>query len=105
MTLFFTSDQIIILKYRQKSGMVRDLSATFTVYPADIQPVADERLNLVGGRIGKLYQAFVDPDVPVREGDALRIVDSGKVYSVKAVSTWQGAELLDHKELLLMAQD
>ena len=33
------------------------------------------------------------------------IVSSGKTYAVKSVSTWAGAGLLDHKYLIIEAQD
>lgn len=106
MTVFFTSDEIIIKRYRQTgSGINRLLSATFTTYEADIQPIAAERVDLFGGRVGKTYQAFVNPDTPVEEGDVVQVVDTGKRYAVKAVSTYEGAGLLDHRELILMAQD
>lgn len=105
MTLFFQNHEITILRLRQRNGITRTMSATGTVHPADIQPITDERLNLFGGRIGKMYQAFVNPDCTVEEGDVVRVVGSGKTYAVNAVSTYAGAGLLDHKELILISQD
>lgn len=106
MTLHFISDEITILRFRQVgSGINRTLSATFTSYYADIQPVPAERVDRIGGRIGKTYEAFVDPSVSVEEGDVVKVTDTGKRYAVTAVSTWQGAGLLDHKQLILIAQD
>lgn len=101
-TLFFASHSITIRRLRPYGATKQNFSATFTAYPADIQPLGPSRVNDVNGRLGKTYQAFVDPDTPVKEGDQL---DSGGVrYSVKAVSYFHGAGLLDHKELILESQ-
>lgn len=103
--LFFASHQIIIRRQRSKSGLRWALSATGTVQEADIQPIEGERINLVQGRIGKTYEAWMDASIDVKEGDQLKIVDTGKLFAVKAVSTYQSAELLDHHHLILMSQD
>lgn len=106
MTLFFNSDEITILRYRLKGGGInRFLSATFTAYSTDIQPLPADRVNFFGGRIGHMYTAFVDPEVPIEEGDVINVVDTNKRYAVKAVSVYEGAGLLDHKELILVSQD
>lgn len=105
MTLFFQSHQIIIRRQRQKSGMKYGFSATGTVQFLDLQPVEVERVNLLGGRIGKTYEAWLDESVSVKEGDQIRVVDTGKVFSVKAVSTYENASLLSHHHLILTSQD
>lgn len=105
MTLYFTSSQIIVRRQKHKSGLRYGFSATGTVHDADIQPVEIERINLLGGQIGKTYEAWVDSTVDVKEGDQIRVVDTGKTYSVKAVSTYEGAGLLDHHHLILISQD
>lgn len=106
MTLFFTSDQIEIYRQRRITGTNRfAMSATFTVYAADIQPASDQRTQFAQGRIGAVFTAFIDATVGAKEGDYLVVTDSGKKYAVKGVKTWQGAGLLDHTELLLVAQD
>lgn len=100
--LFFASHEIIIRRLRPYGAVKQNFSATYTAYQADIQPVPAARINDVGGRIGKMYQAWVGPDVPIKEGDQ---IDSGGVrYSVKAVSYSHGAGLLDAKELILESQ-
>lgn len=84
------------------------MSATFTVFNADIQPASRERLEMAQGRFGKTYSAFVDPSVDVKEGDQLSVTDDDlnvRRYSVKGVSEWDGAGLLSHKELVIVAQD
>lgn len=103
MTIYFPSHSIYIRRERNTSGLKFKFSATFTAYQADIQPIEAERVNLVDGRIGKTYEAFVDASIDVREGD--QVVSSGKTYSVAAVSEYQGAGLLDHKSLIMIAQD
>ena len=99
MTIFFQSHEITIRRVRSIGNRKSNYSATYTVYDADIQPIEGPRLNQVGGRIGKTYEAYIDPEIDVKEGDQ---IDSGGVrYSVKAVSYWHGAGLLDHKHLIL----
>lgn len=102
MTLYFASHQIVIRRLRPFGAAKQNFSATYTAYAADIQPIEGARVNDVGGRIGKTYEAFVDATVDVREGD--QIDANGYRYSVKAVSTYQGAGLLDHKHLILEQQ-
>lgn len=105
MTLFFHSHQIEIRRQRKIGSANRfAMSATFTTYQADIQPASQERTEMVNGRFGKVYLAFVDPSVSVKEGDQIQVI-GGSRYSVKGVSSWQGAGLLDHKELIIVAQD
>lgn len=103
MTIFFPSHSIIIKRYKNRGGIRYAASATYTGVRADIQPVEVERVNNVDGRIGKTYEAWCDVSVDVVESDL--IVSSGKTYAVKSVSTWAGAGLLDHKYLIIEAQD
>lgn len=109
MTLFFTNHTIQIYRRRRKGSTDRyALSATFTAYQSDIQPATQERTEFVQGRFGATYTAFVDANVDIKEGDQVHISGGtydGKVFSVKGVSRWQGAGLLDHIELILVAQD
>lgn len=105
MTLFFQNHQIIIHRRRRKGTSDRyGMSATFTAFQSDIQPAAQERVEMVQGRIGAVFTAFVEATVDIKEGDQVHTED-GKVYSVRGVQTWSGAGLLDHIELLLVAQD
>lgn len=106
MTIYFKSHEITIYRRRRKGTSDRwGMSATFTGYWADIQPeTRAERVEMVNGRFGATYVAYVDTTVEIKEGD--QVLDSnGKRYSVKGVSHWQGAGLLDHKELTLVSQD
>lgn len=103
MTLFFKSHEITIRRLRPYGSAKQNFSATYTAYPADIQPIEGQRVTDVGGRIGKTYEAWVDSGVQVRKGDQ---IDAGGVrYSVKAVSHYQGAGLLDHKHLILESRN
>lgn len=102
MTLFFASHEITIRRLRRFGQNKQNYSATFTPYQADIQPLDVTRTNLVGGRIGATFQAFVDAAVDVREGD--QIESNGYTYSVRSVIHYQGAGLLDHRELYLVKQ-
>lgn len=80
------------------------MSATFTAYSADIQPASQQRQEMVGGRFGATFVAFVAATVEIKEGDQVQTTN-GKRYSVKGVSDWQGSGLLDHKELILVSED
>lgn len=108
MTVFFPSDQIQIYRNRRVGSTHRfTMSATGTVWNADIQPASPQRQASIDGRFGAVYTAFVDVDSGVKEGDQIHVIGIGssKVYSVKGVNTWRGAGLLDHLELLLVSQD
>lgn len=103
MNVYFPSHSIYIRRERNTSGLKFAYSATFTAYQADIQPVEAERVERMAGRIGKTYEAWVDASIDVKEGD--QVVSSGLTYAVTAVSIHQGAGLLDHKYLIMTAQD
>lgn len=109
MTLFFANHEIQIYRLRRKGSSNRyGMSATFTAYPSDIQPASQERTEFVQGRFGATFTAFVDATVDIKDGDQAHIIGGtydGKVFSVKGVQTWQGAGLLDHLELILVALD
>lgn len=105
MTLFFKSDQIIIRRQRAKSGLRYGFSATGTVQDLDLQPVQAERVNLLGGRIGKTYEGWLEATVDIKESDQIKIIDTGRIFTVKTVSTYENAGLLDHHHLILVAQD
>lgn len=102
--IFFNSDEITIYRQRRRTGTDRfAFSATLTAYQADIQPASQERLEMIGGRFGATYVAFVEQSVDIKEGD--RISAGGKIYMVKGVSNWESVGLLAHKELILVSQD
>lgn len=104
MTLYFPSDQIQIYRKRRIGSTHRfSVSATGTVWQADIQPATPDRIESIQGRWGATFTAFVDVDCDVKEGDQIRT--SGKTYIVKGVNIYRGAGLLDHKELALVSED
>lgn len=106
MTVFFHSDEITIYRKRRIGSTNRfSMSATYTAYPADIQPASRERIEMFDGRFGALFTAYIDVFVDIKEGDQVLVTDTGKKYSVRGVQKWQGAGLLDHLELVLVAQD
>lgn len=105
MTLFFSNHEIQIYRHRRIGSSDRyGMSATFTAYPADIQPATQQRVEFVQGRIGATFTAFVDATVDIKESDQI-VTEDGKRYSVKGVQRWEGAGLLDHIELTLTSQD
>lgn len=107
MTIYFNTSSIEIFRKRRIGVTNRwAMSATLTSYSADIQPeTRPERIEMANGRVGTLWTCFVDSSVDIREGDEVHIIDSDKVYSVKGVIEYSGANLLDHKELTLVSQD
>lgn len=103
MTVYFASHEIQIYRHKSKGNDKYAYSATGTVAQADIQPMSESRIELVGGRIGKTYVGYVDSSVDVKEGDQIHA--NGKKYGVQTVSKWEGAGLLDHIEIVLNSQD
>lgn len=104
MNIFFRNHEITIMRPHLKGGIKYAYSATYTAYEADIQPMQTERVIQAGGRIGKVYDAFIDSTVDIKEGDKVK-TENGKQYTVKAVSTFEGAGLLDHTQLIIESQD
>lgn len=100
MTVFFRNSEITIYRMRPRNNDRAAFSATFTVYNADIQPAGISRTQDGSLRIGKQWEAFVDVDVAINEGDQV-VTQDGKRYSVRGVSIYRGAGLLDHRHLLL----
>lgn len=106
MTVFFNSHDIQLYRRRRRAGTDRfSLSATLTVIQADIQPASRERIEMVDGRYGATWDCFMDSSIDIKEGDQAVDTATSKRYSVKAVNTWNGAGLLDHKEVILVSQD
>ena len=103
MTVFFESHEFTIRRLRPFGAAKQNYSATYTAYSGDFQPVQSDRINDIGGRIGKTWEAWVDMNVDIREGD--QVDSGGKRYSVRSVSIFQGAGLLDHKYLILESRD
>lgn len=101
MTMFFKSHEITIRRLRAVGNGKTNFSATYTVYDADIQPISPDRVEQFGGRIGSTYEAWIDPEIDIREGDQLDC--DGVRYSVRGVSYYHGAGLLDHKYLILVS--
>lgn len=106
MTVFFNSHDIQLYRRRRISNTDRfSLSATLTVIQADIQPASRERVEMVDGRYGAVWDCYMDSSIDIKEGDQAIDTATGKRYSVKAVNDWSGAGLLDHKEIILVSQD
>lgn len=104
MTIFFQNNQIQIYRRRRIGSSHRySMSATGTIWPADIQPASPQRQESIEGRFGAVFTGFVDVDCDVNEGDQINV--SGKRYNVKGVQIYRDAGLLDHKELLLTSVD
>lgn len=105
MTIFFNSHDIQIYRKRSKGNNRYGLSATLTVYPADIQPAGAERIEMAGGRFGTVWNTYMDASITIKEGDQVVDTATNKRYSVRAVVKHYGAGLLDHNEIILISQD
>lgn len=106
MTIFFNSNDVQIYRKRRVGSTNRfSMSVTLTVVQADIQPAGVQRTQMADGRFGTVYEAFMDRTIEVRENDVLEDTATGKRYAVKGIVNWAGAGMLDHQELILVAQD
>lgn len=104
-SLYFSNAQITIRRNRRINGTDRyTMSATFTAYRATIEPLAPERQEYAPAAPGHNFTGFVDVNVEIKENDEI-LTSDGKTYLVQGVNTWQGAGLLDHKELILVSKD
>lgn len=105
-TIFFNSHDVKIYRRRRRTGTDRfSMSATLTVASADIQPASLERAELSGGRYGATYDCFMDESIAIKEADQVVDTATNKRYSVKSVTHWNGAGLLDHQEIVLVSMD
>lgn len=106
MTIYFSSSDIAIYRRRRRGVTDRyGMSVTLTVVPADIQPSSIERAQLSYGRFGTVWDAYVDSSIDIKENDEVVDTSTGKRYAVKGISTWDGAGLLEHKQLILVSRD
>lgn len=104
--IYFNSHDIQLYRRRRIGSTNRyAMSATLTVLQADIQPMDQQRTQLYDGKYGQVWDTFMDQSIDIKEGDQAVDTATGKRYSVKAVTTWEGAGLLDHKEVVLMSMD
>ncbi len=104
MSIFFPSHEIEIRRLRPYGAAIQNFSATFTSYQADIQPSTTIRSNSSGGRIGALYDMYLDGSVPIKEGDQVDD-ENGKRYSVKAVNRYEQSGILEHIQVILESLD
>jgi hypothetical protein len=87
-----------VKRMKTSSGNTRRFVATATG-DASIQPIGNEPSELVAGRFGTVYVAYVEVDLPVQKGD--QITDpEGTVYVVKEVAKRDNIPLA-HQELTL----
>lgn len=106
MTIFFNSHDIQLYRRRKKGSSDRyGMSATLTVVQADIQPLSTERLQMVDGRFGATWEAYMDASIQIKEGDQAVDTATNKRYSVKGVTSWDGSGILDHKLIVLVSID
>lgn len=108
--LFFDNHSVIV--YRQKrvgSTNRHTMSATGTVYAADITPAEPARDFYDNQATGKTYTCYLEVTTDVKVGDELVISDTttlnSKRFAVKGVSHWEGFGAVDCKEVTIVARD
>lgn len=98
-----SNQRVIISRLTAVSGTSNRLAlSTVTAAFGHLQPVANEKVQLVSGIPGKTYLIFVDGDIDIQEGDQLKD-EAANVYTVKkgGVTKWvHGA--MDYQEVLLI---
>lgn len=100
MTIFFDK-QIIIKRYKTRSGNKRTLVSTATADVA-IQPLGKQGSEISEGTFGSTYVAYVEVDTPVQKAD--KILDSNGIeYSVTDVILRDYGGL-QHKEVIMEKQ-
>ena len=87
-----------VKRMKTSSGNTRRFVATATG-DASIQPIGNEPSELVAGRFGTVYVAYVEVDLTVQKGDQITDPD-GTVYVVKEVAKRENIPLA-HQELTL----
>jgi len=60
----------------------RKALATITAGDVHIQPLTGDKVELMGGVLGKTFRIWTDPELDIQEGDTLR--DSNSIYYVVA---------------------
>lgn len=106
MTIFFNSHDIQLYRRKRKGSTNRfAMSATLTVFDADLQPSGAERVEMFGGKYGQVYDTYMDVSIDVKEGDQMLDTATGKRYSVKGITKWEGFGALDYNEIVIMSMD
>ena len=56
--------------------------STVTAAYVEIQPLSAEKTALFGGTYGKMYVIYADAGIDIKEGDKIKDVDSGDIFTV-----------------------
>lgn len=91
-------DTIIIRRLKTSSGNKRTLVATATA-DASVQPLTKEGGELMEGRYGSTYVAYVEEDTPAKKGDQVTDKNGYKYTITDIIIRDYGA--LPHKELIM----
>jgi len=75
--------------------------STVTAVRATIEPVANEKVQSIGGVFGKTYRLFIDSSIDIQEMDQIKD-ENGVIYTVRkgGVSQWQHG-FIDFKEIII----
>jgi hypothetical protein len=97
------NQRIVISRLSAVTGTSDRLAlSTVTAVFGHLQPVANEKVQLINGVPGKTYLIFVDGDIDMQEGDQLKD-ENENIYTVKkgGVTKWvHGA--MDYQEVLII---
>lgn len=102
--MFFFDKSVTIRRLRKNADGYRSaISATMTAYQASLQVANDEKTQMAGGEIGKVYSLYTDVACPMKEADEA-VVDGVK-YSVKGVGDAFNFGSLEHKRYIVVKEE
>lgn len=97
MNTYFFDKTLTVRREKVKSGDRTAFSATSTAWDLSLQPIGDERIQVVDGIVGRTYYLYTDVACEMTEGDQA-VVDT-KVYSIRSVATFDFGGL-EHKRYI-----
>lgn len=103
MKLTHLANQIIIVsRLMTYTGAGAKLAlSTVTSCLAHLQPIAAEKVSLIGGVYGKTYRIFVEGDIDIQENDQLKD-EAGNLYTVrKGGGTKWTHGIMDFQEIII----
>lgn len=80
---YFLDKKVSFRRLRVKTGNRSAYSATGTVALASWQNTSLETVQMYEGQIGKMYQVFLDGEVPYTRSD--QIVRDGAIYDIRDI--------------------
>lgn len=98
-----SNQRVIISRLMPVGGSSTTLAlSTVTFAFGHLQPVAPEKVALIGGVMGKTYKIWVDKGIDIEEADQLKD-EQDNIYTVKkgGVTKWQHGAM-DYQEVIII---